>query len=119
MRQWIWVAGIAACAVVGVAMAQQATPAAPAAPAAATGVDAQGMPAGPGREAVERSCTACHGLDTVQGNRGTVDDWTQTVNLMVSRGADLTDKEIPVVIQYLAKSFPPATQTAAPAPAKQ
>ncbi len=116
MRQWMAVMGFAACAAVGVAMAQQAAPApaAPAAPAAAaaTGVDEYGMPAGPGRAIAERACTACHGIENLTGKRGSVDDWSQTVNEMVSKGADVSDKDIPVLIQYLAKSFPlPAKQS--------
>ncbi len=108
MRQWILATGVAACAAVSVVMAQQAAPS-PAPATQSQGADAQGMPAGPEREIAERACQSCRGLDTVESKRGTKDDWTQTVNNMVSRGADVGGAEITVLIDYLAKSFPPAT----------
>lgn len=104
MRQWILATGMAACAAVNVA---QQVASAPASSTQSQGADAEGMPAGPGREIAGRACQSCHGLDTVESKRGTKDDWTQTVNNMVSRGADVGDAEISVLIDYLAKSFPP------------
>jgi len=77
------------CLAIGLGAAQTAIPAhAQAAPTE--------LPPGPAKAIIERN----------------------TVNTMVSRGADLSDAEIPVVVAYLAKNFPdPNAKPAATAPA--
>jgi len=89
----------------------------------ATSVQAQAspkeLPPGPGKAIVERACTVCHGVENILDKRGTVDDWSNTVNTMVSNGADLSDAEIPVVVKYLATNFPDPNAKPAPVtPAK-
>jgi mono/diheme cytochrome c family protein len=75
------------------------------------------MPAGPGKAIVQRSCVACHSITVVTSKRAEPDEWNQLVQTMVSRGADLTDDEIPVVIKYLSDHYGPVKdQKAAPAP---
>ena len=65
------------------------------------------MPAGPGKAIVQRSCVACHSLSVITAKRAEPDEWNSLVQMMVSRGADLTDDEIPVVIKYLSEHYGP------------
>jgi hypothetical protein len=99
------------CLAIGLGAAQTAIPAhAQAAPTE--------LPPGPAKAIIERSCTGCHGVENILGKRASKEDWDNTVNTMVSRGADLSDAEIPVVVAYLAKNFPdPNAKPAATAPA--
>jgi cytochrome c5 len=80
-------------------VAAQSTPAAPAGAA---------LPDGPGKSIVQRSCNACHALGVITSKRASPDQWSQVVNEMVSRGADLSDDEIDTLIQYLSTNFGPA-----------
>jgi cytochrome c5 len=64
------------------------------------------LPDGAGKPIVQRMCTGCHNLKTVTSKHATKEQWSATVQQMVSRGADGTDEEIETVIDYLAKNFP-------------
>lgn len=55
---------------------------------------------------VQRTCVQCHALKVVTSKRATKEQWSALVDQMVSRGADLNDDEIDVVVAYLAKNFP-------------
>ena len=48
---------------------------------------------------------SCHDIDTVTGARRTKIGWQQTVEDMVSRGAEGSDQEIAQVLAYLTKNF--------------
>ena len=99
-----------ACVAIGLGVMQQATPAhAQAAPTE--------LPDGPEKKIIERSCTGCHGVENILGKRASAEEWSNVVNTMVSRGADLSDAEIPVVVKYLAKNFPDPNAKPAPAAA--
>ena len=71
------------------------------------------LPAGPGKEIVQKTCVACHSIQTVTAKRGTKDEWNKTVDKMIEHGAALTDAEADTVVQYLSASFPakPANTT--------
>jgi len=64
-----------------------------------------GLPDGEAKPIVERSCTACHGLELITTVRLSKEMWRDIVLEMVARGADLREKEIPVVTDYLAEHF--------------
>ena len=68
---------------------------------------AQDLPDGKGKELVENSCAACHGLDVVVSQHASKDGWASIVDYMVSRGANGTPEEIQTIVDYLAKNFPP------------
>lgn len=74
-------------------------------PIISLGASGQELPAGPGKDVVQRMCSTCHGLDVVIGRRMTEERWANTVDVMVSRGANGTDEEIDLVIAYLARNF--------------
>lgn len=71
-------------------------------------VFAQGFPDGPGKALVETQCASCHGLEQIQTHRDSKDGWAAVVDYMVSRGMAATDEEVKTMVEYLAKSFPPA-----------
>jgi len=60
-----------------------------------------------GATLVQDRCTKCHTLERVTSAKKNADQWTQTVNRMISNGAQLTDQEKQVVIDYLAKTYGP------------
>jgi competence protein ComEA len=76
------------------------------------------LPDGPGKEAMERVCTACHGAEIVMGRGLTKDGWTQVVEEMIGRGAQGSEDDFAQIVDYLAKNFPPqpdgAKRTAVP-----
>ena len=63
------------------------------------------LPPGKGKAIVARTCVGCHALKVVTSKRATKEQWSALVDQMVSRGAELDDDEIDVVVDYLAKNF--------------
>lgn len=63
------------------------------------------LPPGRGKAIVQRNCSHCHALKVVTSKRATKDQWSALVDQMVSRGADLNDDEIDIVVEYLANNF--------------
>jgi len=63
------------------------------------------LPAGEGKALVQKTCAKCHGLEGVLRARNSKDGWAAIVDDMVSRGAEGTDDEIELMIDYLAKNF--------------
>src|SRR5665213_2501466 len=80
-------------------------------------VHAQALPDGPGKSIVENVCGSCHGLDLVTSQTGTRATWQDTVDSMRGRGATGSDDDFKLIVDYLAKNFPPPG-AASPAPAK-
>ncbi|MGH9785530.1 MAG: helix-hairpin-helix domain-containing protein [Terriglobia bacterium] len=68
----------------------------------------QTLPEGKGKDVVEATCSACHGLTNVTSGRNSKEVWKFIVADMVSRGALLEDAEITLVVEYLAEHFGPA-----------
>jgi competence protein ComEA len=68
-------------------------------------VQAQDLPEGKGKDAVEQVCGACHGTDLVSARRATKQGWSYIVDDMVSRGASATNEQIQSINEYLAKNF--------------
>jgi hypothetical protein len=83
---------------------------------AALGLQAQSLPEGKGKDLVEKMCAGCHGLESVVTQRADKAGWEATVSYMASRGMIATEDEITIIVEYLAKAFPP--QPAPPKPAK-
>lgn len=75
-------------------------------PLVALVIVAQG-PAGPDAEAtnlVNTACTACHTLDRVKNKTADRDEWTATVTRMQDKGAALTDQQVPLIVEFLARA---------------
>src|ERR1700733_10113252 len=64
------------------------------------------LPAGEGKEIVQSACTKCHTLERIVNSGYTHDGWQLMVNQMISNGAKLTPENTPILVDYLAKSFP-------------
>jgi len=75
---------------------------------------AQGLPEGEGKEAIQASCNLCHALNYITQSNRDAREWRNLVSDMVSRGAPLTKDEFEKVLQYLATHFGPKSAAAAP-----
>ena len=60
---------------------------------------------GDAKKILENSCTTCHDLDLVSGQHLSKDEWQSLVSSMIAKGATLSDKETPVLVEYLAKTY--------------
>lgn len=63
------------------------------------------LPDGPGKEQITTACTACHAITQVTSQRRSQASWADTVDQMVSRGAQVSDADYPIVVGYLAKHY--------------
>lgn len=63
------------------------------------------LPAGEGKEAVQKMCANCHALKQVIETRRSKSEWVNLVDDMVSRGAEGSDDEVSAVTRYLASNF--------------
>jgi mono/diheme cytochrome c family protein len=69
-------------------------------------LSAQQLPEGKGKDALIKVCTPCHGAENVIGEAKTREEWGQLVGEMVSFGAQGTDEELNLIVDYLARHFP-------------
>jgi mono/diheme cytochrome c family protein len=63
------------------------------------------LPAGEGKDVVQRICTGCHGIETALDQARTEAQWKAVVDTMIGRGAEGTDAEFATVVKYLTKNF--------------
>jgi mono/diheme cytochrome c family protein len=66
---------------------------------------AQDLPAGKGKDLLEKICQECHGLDVIVTQHANKDGWASIVDSMVARGAGGTKEELATIVEYLAKNF--------------
>jgi hypothetical protein len=75
-------------------------------PAAPAGQTAQsGSSDGDAKKILENNCTTCHDLDLVSSQKLSKDEWQSIVSSMIAKGATVSDKEAPVLVEYLAKTY--------------
>ena len=55
---------------------------------------------------LDARCSKCHGVDKVIKKKKTPEAWEKTVSRMVQKGAELTDAEQALLIEYLSKTYP-------------
>jgi cytochrome c5 len=80
--------------------------------ALAAGANAAELPAGPGRELVERACQECHDLEMVFAAAGaTREEWAGAVEEMTTYGLKATPDERARILDYLATYLGPKTET--------
>jgi len=92
-------------------------PAAP--PPAAPGVSTSrkaGLPEGDAKAIATEYCQDCHQLSNVTNARKTAEEWRETVQVMMDRGARLPSENMNSLVEYLVKNFGPK-QAALPASA--
>ena len=64
------------------------------------------LPAGVAKTLIEKTCgTSCHSVEVVTSQRMAKADWTAVVKNMVALGAQASDSEIDVIVDYLAKTL--------------
>ena len=71
--------------------------------AAAAAISGQQSQAEPSKASFERLCGSCHEPERSTSSRRTRDQWLQTVNSMVARGAEGSDEELLGVVEYLTR----------------
>ncbi len=67
------------------------------------------LPDAPGRDTMQRICSACHPAQVVLGKGMSREQWGGMVSNMISRGAKGTDAEFAQIVDYLATNLPPHT----------
>lgn len=82
-----------------------------------TPVAAQSFPDGPGKDILEKKCSACHSPSQVTTVGRSAEEWQEVTVAMIDLGAELNDEEVKVLVEYLAKNWPAKKDDAAPAPA--
>lgn len=65
------------------------------------------LPTGEARKAILNNCTACHGIDPFGTKRLDRAGWQSLIDSMKAKGAEVQDKDIPVLLDYLVKTFGP------------
>jgi mono/diheme cytochrome c family protein len=95
------------------AQAPPAGAAAPSTPAPAKTATVE-LPEGEGKAIATENCQACHKLTNLTKAHKSLDDWKDTVQTMIDRGANVPADKVDTLVKYLAKNFGPADS---PAPA--
>jgi cytochrome c5 len=72
----------------------------------ATTPQATALPPGKGKAIVERTCVSCHAIKVVTTKKASKEQWATIVDQMLSKGADLNDDEVEIVVDYLSTNFP-------------
>ena len=78
-----------------------------AAPAPAAAAAAAPAAATAGKTILEGYCGGCHDLDLVSARKGTQAEWQDVVDRMNGRGAGVPDRDVPVLIEYLVRTYGP------------
>ena len=64
------------------------------------------LPSGGAKALVEKTCgTGCHSLEVVTSQRMSQGEWNATVQGMVARGAQASDADVKIIVEYLAKTL--------------
>jgi quinoprotein glucose dehydrogenase len=64
------------------------------------------LPAGGAKALVEKTCgTGCHSVEVVTSQRMNAAEWNSVVQGMVARGAQASDAEVQVIVDYLATTL--------------
>ena len=64
------------------------------------------LPDGSAKALVQENCTICHDLRNIVNSNKSAADWDNTVNMMKSAGAPITDTQATLIKAYLTASFP-------------
>jgi len=92
---------VAAAALLAVSTARVAAGADPAPTAAAAQGDEKG------ERLLNASCGGCHDLRPVQASARDRDGWNEVVQNMLQKGADVSDKDLPLLLDYLVEHHGP------------
>ena len=72
----------------------------------------EALPEGPGRDEAFYACTACHGTAVIGRSRLTREGWDELMDWMTEKQgmAPLEGEERRVIVDYLARAFPPGAR---------
>ena len=73
----------------------------------AVSATAQQPPAGASRAVFQKVCGACHPADSFLTGGRTREQWQETINAMVARGAKATPEEFGIALDYLVAQYGP------------
>jgi len=71
------------------------------------------LPEGDGKAIATEFCQDCHRLTNLTKSHKPLDDWQDTIQTMIERGARIPPEKIDILANYLAKNFGPQTTTPA------
>ena len=63
------------------------------------------LPEGAGKNILLNTCTVCHDLGRVRAHTVSRDEWEETLSAMLNEGAMLSERDFPVLLNYLARNF--------------
>lgn len=63
------------------------------------------FPEGPGKAALLKVCSDCHGPESAVGQLKTRQEWSKTLDEMAANGAQGTDEEWNQILEYLDRNF--------------
>jgi len=63
------------------------------------------FPEGPGKAALLKVCSDCHGPESAVGQLKTRQEWSKTLDEMAANGAEGTDEEWNQILEYLDRNF--------------
>jgi hypothetical protein len=58
-----------------------------------------------GQTLMQQRCSVCHSLDRVTSAQKTIDQWTVSVNRMITHGAQLNPQEEQTLVAFLAANY--------------
>src|SRR5690348_12164054 len=67
--------------------------------------DAKRLPEAAGKDTVVKVCLSCHGSGSFRKLRLTQEGWSDKVADMIDRGAQATDAQTTVIVEYLTQTF--------------
>jgi cytochrome c5 len=75
---------------------------------AAVAFSAGQLPAvNPGEKILNTACTTCHELRVIETSALDSEGWTQLVNTMIDKGAEVKKDDVPVLVKYLTSTYGP------------
>lgn len=63
------------------------------------------LPDGPGKKILLTTCTVCHDLGRVRLHAASDEGWEETLLAMLNEGAELSERDFPVLLDYLTAYF--------------
>jgi cytochrome c5 len=60
-----------------------------------------------GQRLLEERCQGCHDLRPIQRSARDAEGWTKTIEAMLDNGAEVSEKEMPVLVQFLVREHGP------------
>ena len=65
----------------------------------------EGLPDGPGKDVTVRACAPCHEARRAASVRLTREGWAAVIDSMQKRGAQVSDENFPIILEYLSTHF--------------